>query len=202
MDQEYKGRWYTAMLYGLLLLLIFGGCAKKAMVSERVIGTPEGSVLSPGETTDRAIETEYVIPQDQKIPVEGMIEEGELKETERVAKLAKTSIGFGDIFFDFDRDLIRLDARRVLEKNARILKDNPSVQTIIEGHADERGTNEYNIALGERRARAIKRYLEALGVDSSRIRTLSYGEEKPFCTESNESCWQQNRRGHFVQADY
>ncbi len=201
MDQEYKGRWYTAMLYGLLLLLIFGGCAKKAMVSEGVIGTPEGSVVSPGETIDRAIETEYVIPQDQKVDVEGMIEEDELKETETVAKLAKTSIKLEDIFFDFDKDLIRSDARRVLEKNTHILKDNPFVSIIIEGHADERGTNEYNIALGERRARAIKRYIEALGVDSIRIRILSYGEEKPFCTKSNESCWQQNRRGHFVQAD-
>lgn len=198
MNQEYKGRWYTAMLYGLLLLLIFGGCAKKAMVSEQAMETPQETVVSRAEET---IETAYVTPRDETIPQEGMVEELALKETETAIDRMKDVTGLGHVFFDFDRYNIRPDARQVLEKNARWLKDNQGISVIIEGHADERGTNEYNIALGERRARSVQKYLEALGIDSSRIRIISYGEERPFCTESREPCWQQNRRGHFVQAD-
>jgi peptidoglycan-associated lipoprotein len=103
-----------------------------------------------------------------------------------------------DTFFDYDQADLRDDARTALAANAEWLKKFPSVQVLVEGHCDERGTNEYNLALGDRRANAAKEYLASLGVDSSRVRTVSYGEERPFCNESAESCWQQNRRGHFV----
>jgi peptidoglycan-associated lipoprotein len=78
------------------------------------------------------------------------------------------------------------------------MRDHGDILFTIEGHCDERGTNEYNIALGQRRASAAKDYIVSLGVEDSRLRTISYGEERPFCTESNEGCWQQNRRAHFV----
>jgi peptidoglycan-associated lipoprotein len=78
------------------------------------------------------------------------------------------------------------------------MSEYPTLEFGLEGHCDERGTNEYNLALGERRANAAKDYLVSLGVDSSRVRTISYGEEKPFCMTHDESCWQLNRRGHFV----
>ncbi|RMH02999.1 MAG: peptidoglycan-associated lipoprotein Pal [Nitrospirae bacterium] len=103
------------------------------------------------------------------------------------------------VFFDFDRYTIRPDAVPVLQANARLLKTVYRDATVlIEGHCDERGTEEYNLVLGERRAQAVRQYLVDLGISPSRIQIVSYGEEKPFCREHGEPCWQQNRRGHFV----
>ncbi|MFQ5849259.1 MAG: peptidoglycan-associated lipoprotein Pal [Candidatus Binatia bacterium] len=103
-----------------------------------------------------------------------------------------------DIYFEFDRYTLRSDARVTLEANAEWLKANPSVRIEIEGHADERGTNEYNLALGARRAQSAKDYLVTLGVSPDRLSTISYGEELPVCREKTEECWQTNRRAHFV----
>ncbi len=104
----------------------------------------------------------------------------------------------GDVYFDFDKYELRMDARERLRKNADFMKEYSTLVFGLEGHCDERGTNEYNLALGERRANAAKDYLLSLGVGASSIRTISYGEERPFCTTHDEACWQQNRRGHFV----
>lgn len=101
-------------------------------------------------------------------------------------------------FFDYDKADIRSDARDVLSANATWLKKYPSVQFTIEGHADERGTAQYNLALGDRRANATKDYLVSLGVDASRVKSVSYGKERPFATGHDEDSWQKNRRGHFV----
>jgi len=103
-----------------------------------------------------------------------------------------------NVYFDFDKWTIRGDARDALTENARWLVANAGAQVKIEGHGDERGTNEYNLALGERRARSTKRYLINLGVSPSRISFISYGEEKSVCEEKNEDCFQKNRRAHFV----
>ena len=103
-----------------------------------------------------------------------------------------------DAFFDYDQADLREDARSVLAGDAQWLKKHATVQVLIEGHCDERGTAAYNLALGDRRANAAKEYLISLGIDGSRLRTVSYGKERPFCTESNESCWQKNRRAHLV----
>lgn len=103
-----------------------------------------------------------------------------------------------DVFFDLDQSTIREDGRAALARNAEYLKRWSSTRINIEGHGDERGTAEYNLALGDRRAAAVRDYLASLGIGSDRMNTLSKGEEAPFCTESNETCWQQNRRGHFV----
>jgi peptidoglycan-associated lipoprotein len=107
----------------------------------------------------------------------------------------------GDVFFDFDESRIRGDARPVLQLNAEWLRRWTSTRIRIEGHADERGTSEYNLALGGSRASAAREYLESLGITSDRILSTSKGEESPFCTKSNEDCWQQNRRGHFLITD-
>jgi len=98
------------------------------------------------------------------------------------------------IHFDFDKYAIRPGDAKILDANAEWLKSNPDSLLLIEGHCDERGTNEYNMALGDRRAKATMNYLLAQGVQSARISTISYGEERPLCTEHNESCWSQNRR--------
>ncbi len=104
-----------------------------------------------------------------------------------------------DVYFDYDQFVIRSDARAVLEANARSLKAENSRKLLIEGYCDERGTVEYNLVLGERRAQTAKQYLQDLGVPSSRIQITSYGKEKPFCLDHSEACWQSNRRAHFVQ---
>jgi len=103
-----------------------------------------------------------------------------------------------DVFFDLDQSSIRDEARASLTTNANWLKRWTGMRVSIEGHCDERGSAEYNLALGERRASAVKAYLVELGVPGDRVVIVSKGKEAPFCTESNESCWQQNRRGHFV----
>lgn len=100
-----------------------------------------------------------------------------------------------DILFDFDKSDIRTDQTARLRANARWLRDNPTVRFTIEGHADERGTQEYNIGLGDRRATAVREFLLSEGIAADRMRTISYGEERPLCTEQNEVCWQRNRRG-------
>ena len=105
-----------------------------------------------------------------------------------------------DAFFDLDKSEIRPDARDALTKDAEFLRSYPSVRVSIEGHCDERGSTEYNLGLGQRRADAAKNYLISLGITADRIDTVSWGKERPFCTEHDEACWQQNRRAHFVMA--
>jgi len=105
-----------------------------------------------------------------------------------------------DAYFDYDKADIRADAKEALAKTADFLRNYPQVRATIEGHCDERGSTEYNLALGDRRANAVKQYLVSLGISADRLTTVSYGKEKPFCTTSDEACWQQNRRGHFVRA--
>ena len=105
-------------------------------------------------------------------------------------------VNVGDrVFFDFDKYNLGADARRTLEKQAAWLKANAGISVTVEGHADERGTREYNIALGERRANAAKDYLVALGISPGRVKTISYGKERPVALGSNEAAWAQNRRG-------
>jgi peptidoglycan-associated lipoprotein len=103
-----------------------------------------------------------------------------------------------DVMFDLDQSMIRDSERGTLQRNADYLRKWNSVRVSIEGHADSRGTNEYNLALGERRANAVREYLVGLGITGDRLVVVSKGEEAPVCTEEAESCWSRNRRGHFV----
>jgi len=103
-----------------------------------------------------------------------------------------------DVYFDYDKSNIRADQQSSVQADAQFLNQHASINFTIEGHCDERGSTEYNLALGDSRASAVKNALVAAGVSANRIKTISYGKEKPFCMESNEACWQQNRRGHFV----
>jgi len=110
-------------------------------------------------------------------------------------------VNVGDtVFFEVDQHSIRPDAQAILQKQAAWLKQYPQTKLLVEGHCDERGTREYNLALGDRRAYAVKEFLISLGVDAARLQTKSYGKERPTCTESDDSCWQQNRRGYSVLA--
>ncbi|MGH9139869.1 MAG: peptidoglycan-associated lipoprotein Pal, partial [Vicinamibacterales bacterium] len=103
-----------------------------------------------------------------------------------------------DVFFDLDKATVRDDARPALQKDADWMKKWNSIQVMLEGHCDSRGSAEYNLGLGNRRASAVKEYLVNLGIPAGRVTVVSKGKEQPFCSDENESCWQQNRRGHFV----
>jgi peptidoglycan-associated lipoprotein len=105
-----------------------------------------------------------------------------------------------DAYFELDKSDLRDDARAALTKDAEFLRSYPQVHVSIEGHCDERGSTEYNLGLGQRRAEAAKNYLISLGIPADRMETTSWGKERPFCSEHDESCWQQNRRAHFVLA--
>jgi peptidoglycan-associated lipoprotein len=108
------------------------------------------------------------------------------------------SANIKDVYFDYDSAAIRPDAQATIAANARALGQRNNLNITIEGHADERGSTEYNLALGDERANAVKNALVAAGVNAARVNTISYGKEKPVCTDSNEACWQQNRRGHAI----
>ncbi len=103
-----------------------------------------------------------------------------------------------DIYFDYDKSDVRPSEQTSIQADIAFLQQHSNISFTIEGHCDERGSTEYNLALGDNRASAVKNALVAAGITADRIKTVSFGKEKPFCTESNESCWQQNRRGHFV----
>ena len=103
-----------------------------------------------------------------------------------------------DVYFDYDRAELSDAARASLQKNATWMRRWMSTRVLVEGHADSRGTSEYNLALGERRAASIREYLVGLGLDGARISVVSKGEEEPLCGEDGESCWSRNRRGHFI----
>jgi len=104
----------------------------------------------------------------------------------------------GDAFFDFQKAELRDDARTELSRDAQWLRKYPTIQILLEGHCDDRGTEAYNFSLGELRANSTREYLVSLGIPESRIKIVSYGKERPFCTEDDERCWQENRRAHFL----
>ena len=114
------------------------------------------------------------------------------------APMVEEPTGLEPIYFDFDKSFIREDSKPALRKAADYMKKNPDVKIRIEGNCDERGTSEYNMALGDRRATSAKKYLTSLGIDAGRLSTVSYGKERPVCAEHNEECWQRNRRGDFI----
>jgi peptidoglycan-associated lipoprotein len=137
-------------------------------------------------------------PSASQSTVEDVAPPTVVEERPAPAPAVQPAAGLADVYFDFDRSEITASARAALEQNAKWLLGRGNAQVKVEGHADERGTNEYNIALGERRAQAVKRVLVALGVPAANLSTVSYGEEQPVCREHEESCWQKNRRAHLA----
>ncbi len=146
------------------------------------------SAAGPGGSADASVRVTVNAPPPPPPPAAGpSIEELFAREVK-------------DAFFDFNKSDIRPDARDALGKTADFLRAHAQVKVTIEGHCDERGSTEYNLGLGDRRANATKQFLVSLGISADRMNIVSYGKEKPFCMEHNESCWQQNRRGHFIMA--
>lgn len=177
-----RGMWMAPA--GLMVVaFITSGCPKTPKTATQVAPLAEHPVQAPGPPL-----AEEVAPP----PV--VAEEGQ-PETPHALDEVQTLV---DVYFAFDRSEITLVPRAKLQHMADWLSRNPRVAVRIEGHADERGTNEYNLALGERRAEAVKRVLIAFGVQGERLSTVSYGEEQPACRAHEESCWQQNRRAHLA----
>jgi peptidoglycan-associated lipoprotein len=136
------------------------------------------------------------VPEEQPAPAQ--VEQKAPEKEEAKERAAAAGEELQPIYFDFDKSFVRDDARSVMKANADWLKANPKVKVRIEGNCDERGTIEYNQALGQRRAASAKKYLTDLGISANRISLISYGKEKPVCKQSNEDCWQKNRRGDLV----
>lgn len=177
-------------ILGLVLLL---GCAKKKIVSPSM---QEGNTQV--SQTQKDIEIKGLKELQEKRAKE--LKEKELKEKQQQKAKAKVNIQeviAERIFFNFDSYELKPEARAVLQKKAEVLKANPNLKIVIEGHCDERGTEEYNLALGEKRARAAYEFLILLGVDANRMQIVSYGEEYPLDPGHNESAWAKNRRDEF-----
>jgi len=182
-------------LHGLILLsfLVFAGCpppttTRPETASSSASQAPAGQGSVSEQSAARGA------PQGQQARAPSSLEA--LRRGEGATTPASGPLK--EIYFDYDRYDLRADARATLKGNADWLKGNPSVRIEIEGHCDERGTNEYNLALGAKRAQAAKDYLVSLGITANRLSTISYGEEVPVCKEQNEECWQKNRRDRFV----
>jgi peptidoglycan-associated lipoprotein len=185
-------KWMIWMVVPVLLTVLYGCPKKKPVTPPQDIDVETQPVTTPTPPPQDVVETPPPV-------VEDTVEDPLMSADMQIVNDELRRRGFSpDVYFNLDESSLSDESRERLARNAELLRAQPQFQLMIEGHADERGTNEYNLALGERRANAVRDYLSSLGVDGSRMRTLSYGEERPVCTESEESCWSQNRRGHMI----
>jgi peptidoglycan-associated lipoprotein len=181
-----------AALAGVLVTVLgvgFAACAKKV--------PPPAPQPAPPVATTPAPPPPPPPPPPPAPPAPAPLSEDEIFARKSLEEL-NAEKPLGDVFFDLDRSDLKDDGRAALQKNADWMRKWASTKITVEGHCDSRGTTEYNLALGERRAQAVKAYMVSLGVGTDRVLTISKGKEQPFCTEENESCWSQNRRGHFI----
>ena len=172
----------------LAMLLVFGvSCAK-----QKVATVEEGVAPEAPAVEEQAVVEEQVVVEEQPEPT---------VEREEVTAMAEDAMRRDfegqHINFDFDKYVLTPQSMMILDEKAAWLREHPRARVLIEGHADERGSNEYNLALGDRRANSAKNYLVKSGVNESRMTTISYGEEQPLCLQSHESCWWRNRRAQF-----
>jgi peptidoglycan-associated lipoprotein len=171
--------------------VILSGCTQKAVVKEEP--SAKGAELS--QAGKDAKEAERIREEEMKREFEKSLV---AKKTPGIEGVVLESKMLKDIHFDFDKYSILPAEAEILKENSALLKKYPTMKFQIEGHCDERGTGEYNLALGERRANSAKKYLISLGIEPSRITTISYGEERPFDQAHSEDAWAKNRRAHFV----
>ena len=191
-------RTMIVLLSLVLMLSLFAlyGCPKSADVSSAPESQPEKVGQAPAKSADELAAERAA---EEKRAAEAAAARAKAAEAQEAA--AKTAAGLQPIYFDFDKSFVRDDAKAVMKANADYLKANPKVKVRIEGNCDERGTIEYNQALGQRRAASAKKYLTDMGISAKRISLISYGKEKPACNQSTEDCWQKNRRDDIVAAE-
>ena len=190
-------KWMIWIVVPALLTFLYGCPKKKPAPPPADLNVETTTVPAPPPATTTAPPQDVQQPaapevNDQK---EDLLQSSDLQ----VVNSELQRRGFSpDIYFDYDESTLSDDTRDKLSRNADLLKGNAQLSVTVEGHADARGTSEYNLALGERRANAVRDYLTSLGIAGTRLRTISYGKERPVCTEEAESCWSQNRRAHMV----
>jgi peptidoglycan-associated lipoprotein len=212
----------VAAMIALVGILALGGCAKKSVMSSTegagkaqagAAGTTErgpggssgfgGSMgeggSAPGESGSAPLQGFSKSPAEEAVkpPTPPMVVKADQGEIAARQAREAAKRGLGDIYFEYDKWALSGEGKKNLAQNAELLKQNPTVKILIEGHCDERGSREYNMVLGEKRAQETRRYLEALGVKNP-VTVTSYGKERPVCTDPEESCYWKNRRAHLV----
>ena len=196
---------FVLLAFLIVSLVMMTSCAKKQVKMEEEKGMPAPAVVTPTapqaepERAPAPRPTAPMVTDDDAAKRAEAERQARLRELERAQKLRAEMQAFESthIYFDFDKSDLKSEARVVLEKKAAWLRANAEYKVRIEGHCDERGTNEYNLALGERRANSASRYLNALGISADRMSTISYGEERPADPGHNEGAWSKNRRDEF-----
>jgi peptidoglycan-associated lipoprotein len=180
------GRFMNIAAIALMTMLTaMSGCSKKTVPVQPGMGAEAGG---PGMASGG------ISPDESRWQELGLYSEPERKEFQERAQAFENQ----DIYFDFDSYVLTADAKAILNNKADFLKRYPKVKVTIEGHCDERGTTEYNLALGERRANSAYQYMSNLGIEPMRMTTISYGEERPLSVGQSEDAWARNRRDHFV----
>lgn len=177
-----------------LSLIILSGCAEKqAVVKDEAVQAQQTAPAAPAADDEAARKAKEQADREAALKAQAAKDAAAKRNAAALAAL-----NIQNIYFDYDKSSIRPDAREILKANAGIFTKNKDAKIVVEGYCDERGTAEYNMALGERRAQEAKQYLVNLGLDASRIETISYGEEKPLDTQNTEAAWAQNRRAQFL----
>jgi peptidoglycan-associated lipoprotein len=189
----------------LVLGVVLAGCAKRPATTAAAAPAPTGAATTTGGGGAGGVAPATMAPSTETPGGGGATTATPTPTPSTAAATARpapseftANENLRDVYFDFDKYDIRPPDAKTLDANATWLKSNPNHLVLIEGHCDERGTNEYNLALGERRAKSTMNYLVSQGVQASRITIISYGEERPVCTQKNEECWAKNRRAHFL----
>ncbi|MEE9532155.1 MAG: peptidoglycan-associated lipoprotein Pal [Syntrophobacteria bacterium] len=186
--------WIFGAIMLAMLLALGVSCAKKQVTMEtQEMAAEEGAAQQSAEDEAARREAEEARLREQRAR-----EARQRQEASSMSEAARRA-AFEDeeIHFDFDKYVLTPQAMMILDDKAAYLREHSGVRVLVEGHCDDRGSSEYNLALGDRRANSAKNYLVKSGVAASRITTISYGEEQPLCMQQNESCWYRNRRGHF-----
>ena len=182
------------ILFCISCLFLFS-CSRKVVKSEGTVSKPQAAAEDEAEKAKKRVRIKEQEPSDQALREKALREE----EARRLKEASdKAHFESEDIYFEFDQYVLSDSAKENLNKKAQWLKNFPTAKALIEGHCDERGSAEYNLALGQRRADVALEYLISLGISANRISTVSYGKEKPIDTGHNEAAWAKNRRAHFV----
>ena len=186
-----RARYLSVVALGVVLTLAVSGCHKNVpqVAAAPPVPPPAAPPAPPPPAPPPA--------PPRAVPAPAALTEEEIFQRKTLDQL-NAERPLSDVFFDYDMSEIRADARGPLQMNADWMRKWAATQIMLEGHSDSRGTSEYNLALGSRRANTIRDYMVSLGVPATRITVVSKGKEAPFCSDENEACWQQNRRGHFV----
>lgn len=196
-----KMMMYPALVLMIALFMLVASCQKQKVATQPATATAaeeEAQRKAEEEARQKELERQKAI-EEETLEAESAKEAGLSAEMEEERKMTERAVFENeDIQFEFDSIRLNSEAQEILRKKAQWLKANPAARVTIEGHCDNRGTNEYNLALGDRRAHSAQVFLIDLGIAESRVQTISFGEERPIDAADNEAAWAQNRRAHFV----